>query len=93
TVEIMAQPVGRALLLTGRRVSPLGCLSARELAIAREFGAGKPYKTIARDLGLAPATVRNVVQNAYRKLDIDNKAALATLLERDRADELWVSSR
>jgi DNA-binding CsgD family transcriptional regulator len=84
TVEVSAQPLGDALLLNARQVSPLARLTARELAIAQEFGAGKPYKAIARDLQLSPATVRNVVQKAYRKLDIDNKVALAKLFELER---------
>ena len=80
-VEITAQSFDDATLLTAREVSCLDRLSPRELAVAREFGLGRSYKTIARDAQLAPATVRNMLQNAYRKLGIDNKAALARLFE------------
>jgi len=82
-VRIFARPFGDAILLSGRKAAPLERLSPQELVIAREFGVGKSYKVIARDLQLAPATVRNVLQRTYRKLDIDNKAALARILELD----------
>lgn len=80
-VEIAVRNLGAAILLAAKRVSRCGRLSPRELAIAREFSDGKSYKAIARDLDLAPATVRNVLQKVYRKLDIDNKAALVKLFE------------
>lgn len=82
-VQISAQACGSALLLLARRVSPLARLSPRELEVARQFGFGKSYKVIALETQLAPATVRNVLQKAYRKLQIDNKAALARLLQMD----------
>lgn len=86
-VAIEAHAFGDAVLLTARRISACERLSPRELSIAREFGDGKSYKTIARELTLSPATVRNVLQRTYRKLDIDNKAALVKLLERERRGE------
>lgn len=87
-VEIVAQTFGTAMLLTARAVPACERLSPRELAIAREFGDGKSYKTIARELQLSPATVRNVLQKTYRKLDIGNKAALVKLFERERRGAL-----
>lgn len=69
-----------ALLLTVRRVTLAERLSPQELAVAQLFGGGASYKEIARRVALAPATVRNVVQNAYRKLGINNKAQLARLV-------------
>jgi DNA-binding CsgD family transcriptional regulator len=80
-VTVEAQPFGDALLLTAYKTSPLERLSPRERTIALEFGLGKSYKAIARELQLAPATVRNVLQKTYRKLSIDNKAALARLID------------
>jgi DNA-binding CsgD family transcriptional regulator len=80
-ITIAVQRFGDAFLLTGYETSPLDRLSPRERTIAREFGLGKSHKTIARDLRLAPTTVRNVLQKTYRKLSIDNKAALARLIE------------
>lgn len=55
-------------------------LSPRELDIVRRFGAGASCKEIARRIALSPATVRNVVQSAYRKLGINNKVQLAQLV-------------
>lgn len=72
--------LGDTLLLTVRQTTPADRLSPRELAVAQMFGAGASYKEIARRVTLAPATVRNVVQNAYRKLGINNKAQLARLM-------------
>jgi DNA-binding NarL/FixJ family response regulator len=48
-VSISAHSFGEALLLTARPTSPLERLSPRQLSIAREFGIGKSYKTIAKD--------------------------------------------
>lgn len=72
--------LGNTLLLTVRQTTPADRLSPRELTVAQLFGAGASYKEIARRVALAPATVRNVVQNAYRKLGVNNKAQLARLM-------------
>ena len=72
--------LGNTLLLTLREITLAGRLSPRELTVAQLFGSGASYKEIARRVALAPATVRNVVQNAYRKLGINNKAQLARLM-------------
>jgi len=84
-VTVSTQPFGDAFLLTAYETSPLERLSPRERTIALEFGLGKSHKAIARDLQLAPATVRNVLQKTYRKLSIDNKAALARLIELEQS--------
>jgi len=78
--RIDVSQVGDTLVLTVKRITPAERLSPRELAVARLFGAGASYKEIARRVALAPATVRNVVQNAYRKLGVNNKAQLARLM-------------
>jgi DNA-binding CsgD family transcriptional regulator len=83
-VCITTHPVGEALLLTARRVSRLDRLSPREATVAREFGSGKTYKEIAKALQRSPATIRNMLQSAYRKLGIDNKAELVRLLHLER---------
>lgn len=77
--------MGAAVLLVLQEVPPTGRLSARELEVAQLFGAGASYKQIARQVSISPATVRNVVQNTYRKLKINNKAQLACLV----ADSRW----
>ena len=56
-------------------------LSARELAVAREFAAGRTHREIAAGFGISPATVRNQIQSVYAKLDVDSKVELARQLE------------
>ena len=38
---------------------------------------GKSAKEVARQLGLAPATIRNQTQSIYQKLQVDNRVALS----------------
>jgi DNA-binding CsgD family transcriptional regulator len=85
SIILTAEAMGDATMVVARPVSSLDRLSPRELLIAREFGAGKSYKVIANEIQLAPATVRNMLQNAYRKLGIGNKTALTRLLELERS--------
>ncbi|MEZ5797427.1 MAG: LuxR C-terminal-related transcriptional regulator [Paracoccaceae bacterium] len=54
-----------------------GSLSNREYGIARAYADGRSYKEIARDLKIAPATVRAHLRTVYRKLDVTSKVALA----------------
>lgn len=79
------------LLLTTRKLGPYllvqiepprteGILTARQAQIARLFAGGKRYRAIASDVGLKPATVRNVLQAVYRKLEVGNKAELVRAL-------------
>jgi DNA-binding CsgD family transcriptional regulator len=83
--RLHARRMGSAMLLALHEVAPTGRLTRRELEVAQLFGAGASYKQIARQAAIAPATVRNVVQNTYRKLQINNKAQLARLM----ADLRW----
>ncbi len=55
-------------------------LSKRERVIAVRFAEGLTYKQIGEALFIAPATVRAHLAAIYRKLEIHNKIALATLL-------------
>lgn len=84
-VRLRVSRMGAAVLLVLQEVQPTERLSARELQVAQLFGAGASYKQIARQASISPATVRNVVQNTYRKLKINNKAQLARLV----ADLRW----
>lgn len=81
TINITAVGLGNLLFLSAKRLPTLSRLGIRELAVIRLFGAGKSHKEIAKKLGLSPVTVRNYIQHVYRKLGIDNKVALARLLE------------
>ena len=77
---IGSEPVGDLRLLRLRRLSALDTLTARELEVARLYGAGSSHKAIAEALHVSPATVRNHLQSTYDKLGVSDKAALATLL-------------
>lgn len=68
----------RRLIL--RRLTKLDLLTNRELEVARRLGSGLSAKEVALSLGIAPATVRNQTQSIYQKLEVDNRAALAALV-------------
>ena len=55
-----------------------GILSQREVEVLRCISKGENNKTAARTLGLSPATVRTHVENVFRKLECNSRAA-ATL--------------
>lgn len=83
-VRVTVHRFANLMLLTAKQVSPVESLSNRELQIVRLYADGKSYKEIARDVGRSPSTIRNVIQNAYRKLQVDNKGSLAKLLQAER---------
>jgi DNA-binding NarL/FixJ family response regulator len=55
-------------------------LSPQERAVATAFAAGNSYKEVAREMNLAPTTVRHHLRSAYAKLGISDKGALAQAL-------------
>jgi DNA-binding CsgD family transcriptional regulator len=55
-------------------------LSAAEYRAARLAAEGLTYKEIARQLDISPATIRNQLHSAYRKLGVSNKTALRNAL-------------
>jgi len=78
----MRETVGQLLLLEARRRSALDDLTPRELVVAKRYARGETYVEIAHALSVAPATVRNQIYRAYRKLDVNNKAELVHRLQR-----------
>lgn len=56
---------------------PTDLLTPQEFAVASAFSSGQSYKEVARDLLMAPATVRHHLRSVYLKLGISDKAALA----------------
>lgn len=74
---------GGLFLVRTRRRSPFDVLTARERDVVDLFSRGMTHKEIARDLALAPATVRHYIRNAYAKLGISDKAALGRLIALD----------
>jgi len=55
-------------------------LSTAEYRAARLAAEGLTYKEIARRLDISPATIRNQLHSAYRKLGVSNKTALRNVL-------------
>lgn len=55
-------------------------LSTAEYRAARLASEGLTYKEIARQLDISPATIRNQLHSAYRKLGVSNKTALRNVL-------------
>lgn len=55
-------------------------LSMAEYRAARLAAEGLTYKEIARQLDISPATIRNQLHSAYRKLGVSNKTALRNVL-------------
>ena len=60
-------------------VSALGTLSARERDILRGIAQGASNKEIARDLGIAEATVKIHVQGVLRKLNVSTRVHAAVI--------------
>ena len=55
-------------------------LSPRELEVAKSASLGLGDKEIARLLGISPTTVRTHLDNAFKKLGINNRCVLARTL-------------
>jgi DNA-binding CsgD family transcriptional regulator len=83
-VSVSGQRMNDLWFLAARKATLLDALSAKQRAIAREFGRGLAYKDIARRLGLAPSTVRNHLQAIYVRLKIRSKRDLILLVEREQ---------
>jgi LuxR family maltose regulon positive regulatory protein len=49
-------------------------LSARESAVLERIGQGRSNKEIAKDLGIAPETVKSHVKNIFIKLNVRKRA-------------------
>ncbi len=65
-----------------RSPAPLEDLSGRELQILAQIAAGLSNKLIARELGIAEATVKIHVQHVLRKLDLSSRVQAAALYTR-----------
>jgi DNA-binding CsgD family transcriptional regulator len=58
-------------------------LSPREREAALLYASGESYKSIARHLGLSPATVRTYLRDVYARLGVRSKLELRGLLGSD----------
>ena len=52
-------------------------LSRREAEILKLIGAGAPNKAIARDLGVAEATIKVHIKSLLRKMHVNNRTQAA----------------
>jgi DNA-binding NarL/FixJ family response regulator len=71
--------------------NPSGTLTPRESAVLRMAAQGASNAEIAEELHLGQKTVRNYVSRLYRKLDLHNRAQIATYLA--RTEGAFVASR
>ncbi|AOY99572.1 hypothetical protein BKK81_10080 [Cupriavidus sp. USMAHM13] len=79
-IRLSWEPEGDLLLVRASPPAPGDLLAPRELAVARLFGSGLSHKEVARRLGIAPTTVRHHLRQAYAKLEVSDKGALASRL-------------
>lgn len=80
--SLVRQLPDRTFVISVRARTQIDSLSRRELAVAREFAAGKTYKEIAHSFGTSPATVRSQIQIVYSKLGVRSKVDLLKHIER-----------
>ncbi|MEA1920815.1 MAG: response regulator transcription factor [Campylobacterota bacterium] len=64
-----------------QKLDSLEMLTPREQEVAFNVAQGKTNKEIAKTLSLSPDTVKLHLNHIYRKLDIDNRVALALKLK------------
>lgn len=74
-------PMDDLVLLQVRECAEIDRLTAREREICAHTAQGLSHKDIARLLGLSPATVRNHLAAACRRLKARNKAQVAALVQ------------
>lgn len=63
-----------------RQPLPLDILSPREQQIARALGAGKTFKTVAKQCEISVSTVANHATRIYRKLGVFRREELVELI-------------
>ncbi len=74
--RLSAKPVKHCWLVKAKPVTQIDCLTPRETEVASLYAQGHSHKEVARELSISPATVRNLLALVYRKLDVNDKAAL-----------------
>ena len=67
----------RYISSTGNTKTGLASLQDREIDILRHVAAGKTNLTIARDMGLAEKTIKNLLSIVFNKLNITNRTQAA----------------
>jgi DNA-binding CsgD family transcriptional regulator len=81
-IRVDARRAGDVFGLLARRRALADLLSPREREVVSHFVDGQSYKSIAKALAIAPATVRNQIASAYGKLGAHNKIELRRIVDR-----------
>lgn len=79
-VVIAVSAMSDVLLLQARERRPADELSERESAVARLLAQGHTYKEAAKQLGVAPGTVRNHIASIFAKLGVKKQSEMAAAL-------------
>lgn len=79
-LHLRVEPMDGLYLVHARKPLPLDVLSPREQQIARALGAGKTFKSIARQCDIAVSTVANHATRIYRKLGVFRREELVELM-------------
>jgi DNA-binding CsgD family transcriptional regulator len=83
-IEINFSRRGDYVVCEARAQAEQSRLSPREAQVADYFSLGHSYKEIAAMLGISPNTVRVQLARVYQKLEINDKAMLASSLAKVR---------
>ena len=84
TRRLATQRCGELVLLSLAPQRRAALLPPREMSVALLFSDGHSHKLIARATGLAPATVRTYLRDAYLRLGVSDKVALGRVLAGER---------
>lgn len=79
-VSAVIKWVDQDALIQLRRAESIDLLSPREKSVAHLYAVGGSYLEVARELGLAPATVRHHLRSIYKKLGVKDKGELSHYL-------------
>lgn len=82
-IQLQLEPNGNYHLLRAEPLFKPVHMTLRERAIAELFAQGRSHKEVARELDVAPSTVRNHLAHIYRRLNIHNKTELLQLLQNE----------
>jgi DNA-binding CsgD family transcriptional regulator len=80
TLHVRVERMDGLLLVHLRQPLPLDVLSPREQQIARALGAGKTFKSVAKQCDIAVSTVANHATRIYRKLGVFRREELVELI-------------
>ena len=80
-IQLQSNTLADYQLVRAQPADNIQSLTQRELEIAALYAQGLSHKQIARDLQIAPATVRNHIARVYQRLNVANKSELARLIQ------------